>query len=78
MVGSARMLILIYTGQFCASIPLPEHKPIEDRETTLKDEGADRDRFLRLMRKMLQWDPEKRSSARELSEDEWIRAHTSY
>ncbi|KAK8112337.1 kinase-like protein [Apiospora kogelbergensis] len=33
---------------------------------------ADRERFLAMMRKMLQWDPVKRSSAKELAEDEWI------
>jgi hypothetical protein len=29
------------------------------------------------MRKMLQWEPEKRSCARELVEDEWIVKHTA-
>ncbi|KAL3456637.1 kinase domain protein [Aspergillus heterothallicus] len=29
--------------------------------------------FLRMMRRMLQWEPEKRSSARDLAQDEWIR-----
>ena len=47
--------------------------PLEQRETTLK--GEDRQRFLRMMRRMLQWEPEKRSSAKELAEDEWIRMH---
>jgi serine/threonine-protein kinase SRPK3 len=35
----------------------------------------DKDGFLRLMRKMLQWEPEKRSSARELADDNWINSH---
>ncbi|BCS18372.1 uncharacterized protein APUU_11200A [Aspergillus puulaauensis] len=47
--------------------------PLEQRETSLKEE--DRQRFLRMMRRMLQWEPEKRSSARELAEDEWIQKH---
>ncbi|KAG5914186.1 hypothetical protein E4U61_006019 [Claviceps capensis] len=38
-------------------------------------EGEDRDCFLRFMRKMLQWDPEKRRSAKELAEDEWVLKH---
>jgi serine/threonine protein kinase len=68
------------TGEFRAGIPLPAARSLEDRETTLLAAGSgqqqDRAAFLRLMRKMLQWEPEKRSSARELLEDEWIRKHT--
>jgi hypothetical protein len=45
--------------------------PLEKRETTL--EGEDKESFLRMMRRMLQWEPEKRNSAKELAEDEWIR-----
>jgi serine/threonine-protein kinase SRPK3 len=66
-------------GNFSAGISIPRYRTLEDRETTLKDgEGKeDRECFLRLMRKMLQWEPEKRSSARELGEDEWIVKHTT-
>lgn len=46
--------------------------PLEQRETTL-EEGDDRESFLRMMRRILQWELEKRSSAKELAEDEWIR-----
>ncbi|KAG6242750.1 hypothetical protein E4U25_003057 [Claviceps purpurea] len=60
-------------GEFCAGISIPESKPLEQRETVL--EGEDRECFLRFMRKMLQWDPEKRSSAKELAEDEWVLKH---
>ncbi|KAK3987686.1 Serine/threonine-protein kinase, partial [Cladorrhinum sp. PSN332] len=60
------------TGEFCAPIPMPASRALEDRETTLRGQ-EDREAFLRLMRKMLQWEPEKRSSAKELLEDEWIR-----
>ncbi|KAG6175630.1 hypothetical protein E4U27_006035 [Claviceps purpurea] len=52
-------------GEFCADISIPESiqsKPLNQRETVL--EGEDRDCFSRFMRKMLQWDPEKRSSAK--------------
>ncbi|KAK8243395.1 kinase-like domain-containing protein [Phyllosticta capitalensis] len=65
-------------GNFHAGIPLPESKPLEQRETTLAGDGKteDRELFLRFMRKMLQWEPEKRSSARELVEDEWIVKNT--
>ncbi|TDL14150.1 kinase-like protein [Rickenella mellea] len=60
-------------GDFCAGILLPERTSLEDRETTL--EGEDRACFLRLVRKMLQWEPDKRSSARELVTDEWLSKH---
>ncbi|KAG6050775.1 hypothetical protein E4U33_000674 [Claviceps sp. LM78 group G4] len=60
-------------GEFCAGISIPQSRPLEQRESVLK--GEDRDCFLRFMRKMLQWDPEKRSSAKELAEDEWILKH---
>ncbi|KAG6099015.1 hypothetical protein E4U31_004583 [Claviceps sp. LM219 group G6] len=64
---------LISEGEFCAGICIPESRPLEQRESVL--EGEDRDCFLRFMRKMLQWHPEKRSSAKELAEDEWILKH---
>ncbi|KAJ5168518.1 uncharacterized protein N7482_004112 [Penicillium canariense] len=48
--------------------------PFEERETTLEGE-EEREAFLRLMRKMLQWEFGKRSSAKELSEDKWIHKH---
>ncbi|EHA19843.1 hypothetical protein ASPNIDRAFT_124578 [Aspergillus niger ATCC 1015] len=48
--------------------------PLEDRETSFK--GLNKTRFLVFVRKMLQWDPNKRSSAKELLEDEWICENT--
>ncbi|KAG5988033.1 hypothetical protein E4U52_006952 [Claviceps spartinae] len=45
-----------------SGIPIPESRPLEQRETFL--EGEDRDCFLRLMKKMLQWEPEKRRIGR--------------
>ncbi|KAG6165115.1 hypothetical protein E4U51_004603 [Claviceps purpurea] len=56
-----------------SGISIPESRPLEQRESVL--EGEDRDCFLRFMKKMLQWEPEKRSSAKELLEDEWILKH---
>ncbi|KAJ5609440.1 hypothetical protein N7528_010007, partial [Penicillium herquei] len=58
-------------GSFCAGIPVQEHTPLEERETTL--EGQEKEKFLCLVRKMLQWEPGKRSSAKELEEDEWVQ-----
>lgn len=43
---------------------------LEDSEEYL--EGKNKDMFLEFMRKMLQWDPEKRQSAHELLEDPWL------
>lgn len=64
----------VSTDVFSAGITVPESLPLEHREIRL--EGDDKSSFLRLMRRMLQWEPEKRSSARELAEDEWILRHT--
>ncbi|KAF4309499.1 putative dis1-suppressing protein kinase dsk1 [Botryosphaeria dothidea] len=66
-------------GDFYAGIPVPASMPLERRETSLEgeDKKEDRECFLRFMRKMLQWEPEKRSSAGELTEDEWILKHTT-
>lgn len=60
-----------FLGELLAGISLKDRIPLEERETTL--EGEDKARFLLLIRKMLQWEPGKRSSAKELKEDEWIR-----
>lgn len=48
-----------------------EYTPLEQRETSL--EGEDKEKFLRLVQKMLQWEPEKRSSAKKLEKDEWLQ-----
>ncbi|KAK0754519.1 kinase-like domain-containing protein [Schizothecium vesticola] len=65
-----------YTGtdEFCLNIiPLPDAVSLEQRESSL--EGESKDKFLAMMRKMLQWDPSKRSSAKELANDEWIMGY---
>ena len=66
-------------GLFSAEIPIPRSRTLDDRETTLQGEEnrKDSESFLRSMRKMLQWEPEKCSCARELAEDEWILKHTT-
>ena len=40
-------------------------------ETNLQ--GKDKEAFLCLMRKMLQWDPARRSTAKELLHDPWLK-----
>ncbi|CAG8325404.1 unnamed protein product [Penicillium nalgiovense] len=59
-------------GDLCAGELVGDHIPLEQRETSL--EGEEKGMFLRLVRKMLQWEPEKRSSAMELEQDEWVQA----
>ncbi|CAK45958.1 putative protein kinase [Aspergillus niger CBS 101883] len=61
-------------GDFLAQSLLGDRIPLEDRETSFK--GLNKTRFLVFVRKMLQWDPNKRSSAKELLEDEWICENT--
>ncbi|KAL3472249.1 kinase-like domain-containing protein [Aspergillus californicus] len=60
------------SGEFREKSLLKPLTPLEARETTLEGE-EDRESFLRFMRRMLQWEPEKRSTAKELAEDEWIQ-----
>lgn len=63
-----------FPGTFRNKDLLTDQVPLEQRETTLEGK-EEREAFLRLMRKMLQWEPGKRSSAKELAEDEWIWKH---
>ncbi|KAF4967479.1 hypothetical protein FSARC_4974 [Fusarium sarcochroum] len=58
------------TGDFCKDISIPESITLEEIEIGL--EGESQQKFLAMMRRMLQWDPSKRSSAKELADDEWI------
>ncbi|KAF6842745.1 serine/threonine-protein kinase SRPK3 [Colletotrichum musicola] len=60
-------------GDFRGDISQLDQSPLEDRVSGL--EGEDREKFVAMMRKMLQWDPSKRASARELAQDEWILGH---
>jgi len=49
---------------------IPAAFNLGDSVSTL--EGKDKDEFLNFVRKMLQWLPEKRKSAKELLEDPWL------
>lgn len=57
-------------GKYTAGIDLPSSKSLEEIETLLT--GDEKRRFLEFMRKMLQWAPERRNTARELFEDAWL------
>lgn len=58
-------------GQWRADIPIPERTSLEESEEYL--EGSNKEAFLRFMRKMIQWRPEDRWTARHLLGDEWLR-----
>ncbi len=60
-------------GDFRPDIPLPNGISLEEKETNL--EGKSQERFLAMMRKMLLWEPLKRSSAKALADDEWLMEH---
>ncbi|KAJ5183725.1 hypothetical protein N7492_001341 [Penicillium capsulatum] len=70
MLRSGHLWVLI-VGDLCAVIPIGEHTPLEQRESNL--EGEDQKVFLRLVRKTLQWEPERRKSAGELEQDKWTQ-----
>ncbi|EFR00911.1 CMGC/CLK protein kinase [Nannizzia gypsea CBS 118893] len=53
--------------EFCAGIPLLNRVQLEERESTF--EGEEKLAFLRMVRRMLQWQPEDRRSAKELEQD---------
>ncbi|KAJ5280040.1 hypothetical protein N7478_005412 [Penicillium angulare] len=48
----------------------------EKRESILQ--GEEKEEFLRMMHRMLQWEPEKRATAKELADDAWIRRYTKH
>lgn len=62
--GESRYLLTMsdILGDFCDGISLQNRIPLEKRETTL--EGQDKASFLRLIRRMLHWEPGKRCSAK--------------
>ncbi|EPE02185.1 protein kinase [Ophiostoma piceae UAMH 11346] len=60
-------------GAFKAGIELPPSTSLEEIETTLAGKD-DREQFLEMMRKMLLWTPDRRSTANELLEDPWLLA----
>ncbi|KAK0629587.1 kinase-like domain-containing protein [Bombardia bombarda] len=58
-------------GTYNAFIPLPSSVSLEEIETNL--EGEDKKLFMQVMRKMLQWKPEDRSTAKDMLQDPWIK-----
>ncbi|KAL2759756.1 hypothetical protein ACRALDRAFT_2094969 [Sodiomyces alcalophilus JCM 7366] len=68
------VLYAAYHGELCTDISLPDRTTLEERETTLA--GQDKASFLRLVRKLLAWEPAERGTPNELMDDEWILKHT--
>lgn len=68
---------LTLKGEFEASHGRPADRSWDSVETTWKDGGKDRELFLKFMRRMIEWDPNKRATAAELVHDDWIEAHRS-
>lgn len=66
-------LKLTLLGDFRNEIPIPESTSLVEQEISL--EGERKQMFLAMMNRMLQWDPAKRASAKELAEDPWIMAY---
>ncbi|KAI1855941.1 hypothetical protein JX265_012024 [Neoarthrinium moseri] len=58
-------------GTFTAGIDLPAATSLEEIETQLT--SHEKTLFLEFMRKMLQWAPERRSTAGELFQDAWLQ-----
>ncbi|KAK2591913.1 hypothetical protein QQS21_010387 [Conoideocrella luteorostrata] len=68
--GQLRHKFFSAQGNFSFENMIPKRTTLEERETTLN--GEDKADFLRFVRRMLQWEPGKRSSAKSLAEDGWI------
>jgi serine/threonine-protein kinase SRPK3 len=61
--------VLTSPGNFKPDIPI-EQTSMEKEEENL--EGEEKIIFLQFLRKMVQWVPEDRKSAKELLEDPWL------
>lgn len=59
----------VLTGKSISDVPISGVR-LEEYEEHL--EGENKKTFLRFLRKMLQWRPEDRSTARELLGDPWL------
>ncbi|KAH8722359.1 kinase domain protein [Phaeosphaeriaceae sp. PMI808] len=60
-------------GQWRGEIPLPTATSLEESEERLT--GDSKEAFLHFMRKMLQWEPERRQTAKQLLQDPWLNGN---
>lgn len=58
------------TGKWKQDIDIPTEVSLEKSEYFL--EGRNKEMFLAFIRKMLQWRPEDRKTAKELLDDPWL------
>lgn len=61
-------------GQWRGEIPVPDRTSLEESEEYL--EGSNKEAFLRFVRKMVQWRPEDRQTAKQLLEDDWLNGRS--
>ncbi|KAG6834039.1 hypothetical protein H0H93_012371 [Arthromyces matolae] len=71
--GALKSKFFSEQNEFQAGIAIPPRVSLEQRETNLVDE--DKELFLRLMGKMLQWNPKDRQTPQQLLNDEWLKRH---
>lgn len=57
-------------GQWRGGIPVPDRTSLEKSEENLA--GSNKEAFLQLVRKMVQWRPEDRQTAGQLLKDDWL------
>lgn len=62
------LLTLEITGNWLGLAPIPEGQTMEALETRLEDKSG----FLRFIRRVLTWMPEKRATAKDLLQDPWL------
>ncbi len=74
--GQLRHKFFDADGSFSTPEIMPAPTTLEQREVVLEDE--EKAQFLRFVGRMLQWEPEKRSSAKNLAHDGWIRRHMTW
>ncbi|KAK2852153.1 hypothetical protein FQN49_005317 [Arthroderma sp. PD_2] len=58
-------------GNYIGRAPIPKAS-LDDFVTTIRP-GIGKDKFLRLIRRMLTWDPAERAEATEILDDKWFR-----
>ena len=67
-------LIANSAGGWRAEIPVPECTSLEESEENLT--GSNKEAFLRFVRKMVQWRPEDRHTAKQLLGDDWLNGRS--
>jgi hypothetical protein len=63
----------VVAGEWIANVPIPEGQSLERAERRLS--GTEQAVFLNFVRGMLAWRPEDRKTAKELSDDPWLRGY---